>query len=183
MDRIEKTEDGGACPHDNVLQEYALERTSPQSTQRVKSHLNSCPSCVLIVEELRKEAEVIRNGIILVEEQAPGPCPDDEVLALYLDKASDKKKLQETEEHLSYCGKCRTKLIEIFRDVQELIDPTVDVNIYEGVRKEDSQRIEFAQGATAIEKMRDEAAKRKAEQECLSEATKREKGDIRQKKV
>lgn len=106
------------CPPDVAFEEYAMNRLSPESREKVERHLKSCPDCAAKAQGIAEEIQAAAKTVRALRWEPEGPCPGDETLALYLDQSLSEQARDEVTGHLAECRNCQEKFAGMYRELK-----------------------------------------------------------------
>ncbi|HPG69112.1 MAG TPA: zf-HC2 domain-containing protein [Candidatus Hydrogenedentes bacterium] len=120
-------------------------------------HVRHCGPCQSRLAALRSRADALGTALGQASAGPSTPCPDSEVLALYLDHALSREDRASCEQHLAECPTCHHLLVAMYRDLAELGDDHAP-----WVRPTDNQTKIPPVSVRMLDKLRN-SAKRQAE--------------------
>ena len=106
-----------SCFPDILFEEMALGRLDPDLRTQVEEHLSTCQKCAARNQVIHSETHAIQGALRSIEAMPETPCISQLSLALYIDGTMATAECDALEEHLSICGSCQERLIELHHAV------------------------------------------------------------------
>lgn len=110
-----------SCPSKAALEEHVVAARLGRPNRAVEAHLAQCKRCRNLAKKLAEEAQELAVRLGAPQPEPETPCPDDTVLAAYIDQALDPRERRQMESHAARCPKCRNKLKNIHRDTNDAV--------------------------------------------------------------
>jgi predicted anti-sigma-YlaC factor YlaD len=114
--------DDHPCYTDYALQEFCMGRLSEPVATAIEAHLTTCDACRAMDAEIRLE-QAYFSQVAKIEEKAPSnECLRDEQLGQFVDNSVKSDSKINVEFHVSTCYSCRGRLIELYRQIREVME-------------------------------------------------------------
>ena len=127
--------DNGSCWSDAALEERAVAHLRTDLSSAPEEHLQTCASCAARFQRVGEEVKAIRAALLGMSGQAGGDCPDEETLALYLDRALAKTDQSAVEAHLASCRRCQGALAAMYRELTVVADPDAHLGLPDAAKR------------------------------------------------
>jgi len=144
-----------SCPSKAAVEEHVAGARLGRPNPAIEAHLAECKRCRALVEKLAEETRELAGLLEATRGEPDTPCPDDTVLAAYIDRALKPRVRRDVEQHAAQCPRCRLKLKNIRRDTDDVVSERAPAyGAAEPVKLSDRKRTKRSSKNTASEKVR-----------------------------
>ncbi len=109
---------------EGLIEDYVLDRLPAERRDAVLRQVEKDPLLRGRVEKIRHETNRLQSFLLGDQGVREGPSLSDEVLALYLDQTLSATERDQVEQHLSRDRQAQERLIRLYREVRELLQPS-----------------------------------------------------------
>ena len=114
--------DDRPCYTDYALQEFCMGRLSDTVATAIQAHLITCDACRAMDAEIRLEQAYFSQVATIDANEPSNECLSDEQLGLFVDNSVKIDFKRNVEFHVSTCYSCRVRLIELYRQMREVME-------------------------------------------------------------
>jgi anti-sigma factor RsiW len=130
----------GDCAPDTVIEQYAAGLLPEEDRLSLEQHLQTCSACAARMAEISEEWVTLCRAL----DQAAAPhekCVEENTLAQYLDRALDAAEHETVEKHLATCRACQARLVNIYSELRQLLEPGAEAEIVEHPPAQEGPRV------------------------------------------